>query len=155
MQERDLGFYESAFNTYLRKKGLRATRQRAQIVNYILSRPGHFTAEEIHTELARRKARVSRATVYRTLALLSDARLLSETVSTNAETRFELTLGNVHHDHLVCLSCGKVIEFRSPTIESHQQRVCSRYKFVPVEYRLQIAGYCSECARRSSGRGTK
>ena len=145
--------YRTAFNAYLKGKSLRSTRQRRNVIDYALSRRGHFTAEQLHNELARRNAGVSRATVYRTLALLVDAGLLREAMDSQGGVRYEPALG--HHDHLVCLSCGKVIEFHNPTIESLQRRVCSKHKFVPVEHRLQIAGYCRDCASKLDGGGRK
>lgn len=145
--------YQTAFKAHLKRKMLRSTRQRSKVTDYALSRRGHFTAEQLHGELARRRAGVSRATVYRTLALLVDAGLLREAMDSQGGVRFEPAFG--HHDHLVCVSCGKVIEFHNPTIESLQRRVCSRHEFAPVDHRLQIAGYCRDCARKLDRGGRK
>lgn len=133
------------FNEYLHHNGLRATQQRWQVFEYVVSREGHFTPEELYRELADRGAHVSRATMYRTLTHLLKAGLLREAVNVDGGIRFEAAYGHGHHDHLVCVSCGKMIEFRSPTIESLQRRVCSRYHFEPIEHTLQVIGYCNDC----------
>jgi len=137
------------FGNYLRRNGLRSTRQRVEVFEHVMSRKGHFTPEELHRELVNQGARVSRATVYRTLTHLLNAGLLREAVNVDGEARFEAAPGQSHHDHLVCISCGKVIEFSSLRIESLQHRICSRYRFKPVEHTLQVVGYCSSCARKS------
>ena len=134
------------FNDYLRRNGLRATRQRMEVVEHVLSRKGHFTPEELHRELLDQGAQVSRATVYRTLAHLLSAGVLREAVNIDGEVLFEAAPGQSHHDHLVCVSCGKVIEFSSPAIESLQRRICARHHFRPIEHTLQVTGYCSQCA---------
>ena len=153
-QLRGIPMNHRIFSEYLRRKGLRATHQRVEIFRHVASRKGHFTPEGLHRELTDRGVRVSRATVYRTLTHLLNARLLREAVNVDGEVRFEPARRQGHHDHLVCLSCGKVIEFASPGIESLQRKVCSRHHFDPIEHTLQIVGYCSEC-RESRKRGAK
>jgi Fur family transcriptional regulator, ferric uptake regulator len=58
-------------------------------------------------------------------------------------------LGRSHHDHLLCLKCGRVFEFRDDDIEKLQDKVCEKFHFKPVEHRLGIRGYCRDCLKKS------
>lgn len=93
------------------------------------------------------KPRVSKASVYRTLALLTDAKILRQVIYGEKHAHYEHTYDEVYHDHLICRRCGKVVEFASPEIQKLQKQVCRRHRFLPEVYRLQIHGLCSRCRR--------
>ena len=86
---------------YLRKKGLRRTKEREEIIDGILSLQGHFDSEELLIHLRERDVKTSLASVYRTLPLLMEAGLITEVIKTGKNTRYELTYGKQHHDHMI------------------------------------------------------
>jgi len=139
--------YEEIFRRFLAERRLNFTRERRAILACVFADDRHFEAKELVGTLRQRGARVSRATVYRTLALLVDSGLLDE-VSLGGEHRhYEHVLGHEHHDHLVCNSCGRIIEFTSPAIERLQEQICREHRFKASGHRLRIFGRCAECAR--------
>jgi len=139
------------FRAYLKRKGLKFTPEREAILETLLSLHGHFGVEELHEILRGRGEKISRATIYRTLPLLVESRLIQETLRCTGDTKYERIYGHEHHDHLVCIGCGKIIEFFDERIENLQEEVCRRYEFEPVEHRLGIRGYCRECREKRKG----
>jgi len=134
---------EDKFRSYLRSKGLKFTPQRSFILEGIFSFRGHFNVDQLYEKLRR----ISRATIYRTLSLLVKSGLIEETFRCQDKTSYEYIFGREHHDHLLCIKCGKIIEFREDKIEKLQEEVCKRYGFTPIEHRLGIKGYCEECSK--------
>src|SRR5512133_2477663 len=96
------------FEEFLAPRGLRLTGARRAIVEAIFQRGGHFEIEELIQTLRARGIRGSRATVYRTVPLLTEAGLIQQAVVTGETRSYERALGREHHDHLVCTVCGKV-----------------------------------------------
>jgi len=136
---------EEKFSVYLKKGGLKFTPERRAILEGVFSIHKHFDIEELFEKLRKRGGRLSRATIYRTLPLLVESGLIRETLHCQEAVSYEHTFGHEHHDHLLCVKCGKVIEFKEEKIEKLQKAVCKRYNFTPVEHRLGIRGYCKEC----------
>ena len=103
---------------YLRNKGLKSTQQREVIARTLLGSRRHLSAEELHEQIRRAHPEVGLATVYRTLKLLVEAGLTSERDFGDGITRYEAKTGSEHHDHLICISCGAIIEFENKKIEN-------------------------------------
>ena len=135
------------FRSYLRENGLSLTSARRAILEGIVSSRGHFDADELHDALKRRGESLSAATIYRTLPLFVQSGIIRETLRARGRSRYEHAWGQAHHDHLECLSCGAVIEFKDDALERLQDRVCRSHGFRPVEHRLGIRGYCASCDR--------
>jgi len=135
------------FGTYLERQGLKNTPERRAIVKEVVAIVEHFDPEVLQTRLRRKGTRVSRATIYRTLEHLINSGLVRKTsLDLEHKTSFyENTLVREHHEHMVCLGCGTVIEFTSPRIEALQDEVCRRHRFQPIRHTHQIMGYCSQC----------
>jgi Fur family ferric uptake transcriptional regulator len=93
---------------------------------------------------------VSRATIYRTLPLLDRCGLIQEVFRVGGRTQYEVK--SEHHDHMLCIRCGRVIEFAEQDIEELQRAVCTRHGFKAVEHRMSIRGICRQCQRRPKGR---
>lgn len=132
------------FEKILKEKGFKLTKQRLQIFKEIVSKRGHFEIEDFVQRLRSKGIKVSRATVYRTLTILKDMGFVKEVVKFGNKTYYE-TGTKDHHDHLICLNCGKFIEFHEDDIEKIQENICARYKFKPVYHRLEIYGICENC----------
>jgi Fur family ferric uptake transcriptional regulator len=139
---------KEAFREFLKDKGLRFTREREAIYNEVLKRRGHFDPEQLHMALRDKGGKVSRASIYRTLPLLLEAGVLEEVERTEKHAHYERTLGRDHHDHMLCLSCGKVIEFYSGEMEKLQEEICRREGFECVSHTLEARGYCRRCRKR-------
>src|SRR5437773_990787 len=133
---------------YLSSRRLKMTRERREILGQVLSLRGHFDADHLLVMLHRSGCNVSRATLYRTLAVLVEAGLVHRLEMARGQARYEPMVGRHHHDHMVCLSCGGIIEFESREIERLQEQVCRRKRFLMTGHTHQILGYCAACSQR-------
>lgn len=128
---------------YLDDHNLRHTRQRDAILEAFLDAKGHITPEEIHQRVRERHPHIGFTTVYRTMKLLCEAGLAHERRFEDGITRYEIQ--HEHHDHLVCLRCGKIIEFECEMIESAQNDIARRYGFRVLRHRHELYGHCRSC----------
>lgn len=139
---------ESARQTlarYISDRGLKSTRQRDLIVDTFLVQEGHLNVEELLERVRRADARVSAATVYRTMKLLSECGLAAPHHFDDGQTRYEAVLGRHHHDHLICKQCGKIIEFEDDRIEELQKAVAKAHGFLVTHHKLEMYGQCHAC----------
>ena len=139
---------ETRFRGYLRENGLPLTSAREAILGGILATEGHFDADELHDILKRSGRALSPATIYRALPLFVRSGILKETLPARGRARYEHAWGHEHHDHLECVSCGRVIEFKDDALEQLQTKVCRTHGFTPMEHRLSITGHCAQCRSR-------
>lgn len=138
---------EKTFLEFLASRGLKLTRQRLAVVNEIFSDAGHFEAEELVERLKGNRTRVSRATVYRTLDLLRECKLVEKLDFGTQRSYYEHVSPNEHHDHLICIRCGNVIEFHNEALETLQREICGNFGFQESYHSLRIFGHCSKCAQ--------
>ncbi|NOZ24582.1 MAG: transcriptional repressor [Nitrospirae bacterium] len=138
--------YEAVFRDFLQEKGLKLTRERKVILEEVFRHDDHFDIDEFYLKIKQKGLKVSRASIYRTLPLLLECGLVDEVKTTERQAFYEHIHGRRHHDHLVCLSCGKVIEFYSPAIERLQEEICRRRRFKSLRHVLEIQGHCKDCA---------
>jgi Fur family transcriptional regulator, ferric uptake regulator len=124
------------------------TSERRWVLQGILSRQGHFHAEELLTYLHRRQMPVSRATLYRTLDHLMASGLVKRHRFGGDHALFEPSFGRHHHDHLVCDRCGEVLEFVNEDIERLQDQVCALHGFSATNHVMQIFGVCARCHKK-------
>ena len=137
------------FEEHLRSKKLKYTAQRDRIFERIFETHQHFTADTLHAWLKEEVgAAVSRATVYRTLRLLEEGGFIESLDTGQGELVYEHILGHTHHDHLVCVDCGKIEEFRNDQIERLQDEVAESRGFTLVHHTLRLEGYCRSCSRQ-------
>jgi Fur family transcriptional regulator, ferric uptake regulator len=139
---------EARLRDYLRSRHLRMTPERRWVLQGILSRQGHFHAEELLTFLHRRQMPVSRATLYRTLDHLMASGLVKRHRFGGDHALFEPSFGRHHHDHMVCDRCGEVLEFVNEDIERLQDQVCARHGFSATNHVMQIFGVCARCQKK-------
>lgn len=133
------------FRRFLESRGLRLTRDRRLIVGEIFLRHEHFTIDDLFVALHLKGERLSKTTLYRNMPLLIESGLVRRVPDESQSGRYEHILGHPHHDHLICLACGREIEFSSDRIEQTQDEICRQFSFEPVRHRLGIWGYCREC----------
>jgi len=137
-----------AFRQYLKTQGLRFTRDRRTIVEQILSTPGHFSIDDLFVELRLKGERISKTTLYRNLPLLIESGLVRRVPGESPSGRFEHVVGRRSHDHLICLGCGREIEFSNDRVEEALGTICRLFDFQPVRHRLGIWGYCRDCRKK-------
>jgi Fur family transcriptional regulator, ferric uptake regulator len=138
---------QSIFRKFLEERGWRLTKQRDAILQKAFSCEGHFDPESLYMEMRGKGMKASRASVYRTLNLLCECGLVEKVSKTEQGTIYEHTLGH-HHDHMVCIGCGKIIEFYSENLEKLQDEICRERDFEGKSHVLEIRGYCGHCQRR-------
>ena len=136
---------EQLFRSYLISKSLRFTPERRKILKEVMGIHGHFEVEDIFTRLRRKKANISRASIYRTMPLLLDSGIVRKTPCELMAARYEHILGHEHHDHMVCISCGRIIEFKKDKIEKLQEDAAKEHAFKILGHRLIISGLCKGC----------
>ena len=136
------------FSRYLREQGLPITHQRQAVAQTVFSSTGHLSVEDIERRLREDRERIGKATIYRTLDLWVKSTLVAEHDFGEGFKRYEHRLSRQPvHEHLICLECGQVTEFRSVEVEQVESRVASEYGFEPARHRLEIFGLCSDCRR--------
>jgi len=123
---------------------MRNTTQRALIIEIIRQGKGHLDADEIHRRAKRKQPRLSLSTVYRNLHNLKVMGLIEELHFDEEHHHYELKLPTEHH-HLVCLGCGKIIEFQYPFTSLVKEEVPEVKSFNITDSKVQITGYCSDC----------
>jgi Fur family ferric uptake transcriptional regulator len=138
-------------NQDLRKAGLKVTVPRVKILEILVNAPArHLSAEDIYKRLLDSQEDVGLATVYRVLTQFEAAGLVSRHHFETGTAVFELNRGE-HHDHVVCLDCGKVEEFSDPAIEERQSSAAARLGFSVADHSLILYGRClrSDCSGKS------
>lgn len=146
------------FMVFLAHKRLRITSQRQAIVDTVFGTDQHFTAEQLLAWSRRRDKSVSRATVYRTLPLLTESGLVRE-MDFGKDYKFYDPNYAEHpnHNHIICNDCEKIVEFESDKIEKLENQISRRLGFSIKAQRLQITGSCDElkklgaCKKRGGG----
>ena len=140
---------QKAFERFLRTRSLKLTAQRRRIFERAFSTHEHFSAEKLYGWMrAEDGAAVSRATVYRTLGLLVEGGFLESLDTGQGELLYEHVLGHRHHDHLVCIDCGKIEEFSDERIEEFQREAALRKGFQLHYHNLRLFGTCAACTRK-------
>lgn len=137
----------------LKSTGLKATLPRLKILEvFQRSRRRHMSAEDVYRALLEERAEVALATVYRVLAHFEQVSILSRSHFEGGTAVFELNEGQ-HHDHLVCLDCGRVEEFYDAEIERRQQTVAQAKGFAIADHALSLYAHCTTepCPNRPAG----
>jgi len=128
----------------LKDKGIRLTAQRRLVVRRAVSHL-HFTAEELVVDVRAIDPSVARGTVYRVLTLLHEAGVLEKHDFWHGPPYYEVTFGKAHHDHLMCVQCGEIIEFQEPRVETLQDAIIKRYGYQLLSHTHKLYGLCERC----------
>ncbi|MBI1871027.1 MAG: transcriptional repressor [Chlamydiae bacterium] len=129
----------------LKESGLKPTQARLLIFKEVLKMPHHFNADDLALRVRSQNERVSRATVYRALPILVEFGILREVVFSEKHHNYECMLGRKHHEHLICLKCGTIIEFSDERMEIPLDEACEKYHFKAVAHKTEVTGYCRKC----------
>jgi Fur family transcriptional regulator, ferric uptake regulator len=139
---------EDILTEYLKKRDLKLTGQRKVILDTFLSTEEHVTAEELYDKLKKANPGIGLTTVYRTLKLFCDCGLAKELQFGDGIARYEHLFGHEHHDHLVCVKCGKFTEVMDSEIEKLQQKLARKNNFTLLSHRMELYGVCEECSKK-------
>lgn len=153
MTERAVAFDVDAkikrMQEFISGKRLKNTKQRDLIAAIALRADGHIGVEEIFRVARKKDPKVGFSTVYRTMKLLKECGLVIERHFGDGVTRYEPVREGEHHDHLICTSCGDIVEFEDEAIEERQEAVAIRYGFVVQSHKHEIYGLCPKCAAKA------
>ena len=135
---------EEIFRDFLKAEKNRITPERFEVLEAALEYDGHFNADDLYILMKNSNSRVSRATVYKTLELLAQCDLLSKRNFGDNITRFESSFKRQVHDHLICVDCGKIIEFADPRIKQLPEQISEELGFNFETYSFNIFGRCKD-----------
>ncbi len=134
---------------FITSNGLKNSRQRELIAETFFASDGHLSVDELLERVRVEDPKVGQATVYRTMKLLAKCGLAEVRQFGDGHSRYEhIAVGDhEHHDHLICTSCGLIVEFVNPEIEQLQERVAAAHGFVVIHHKMELYGTCTECQR--------
>lgn len=138
----------------LNNVGLKATGPRLKVLQVFHEHEQrHLSAEDVYRRIAQDQGDVGLATIYRVLGQLTDVGILERSVfdAESGKAVYELHRGK-HHDHLICLECGRVDEFVDDVIEKRQRAVAESNGYALAQHQLALYGYCSGCRKRGKSR---
>ncbi len=135
------------FNQFLRQKGLRRTKQRDELVEVFLRTEKHLSTQDLFDIVRKKDKDVGYATVARTLKLLAESGLCRVVDFGDGVQRFEHKYGHGHHDHLICLKCGKFVEIYSKKLEKIQDEVVTKHGYIQEYHKLHVFGLCPRCGK--------
>lgn len=132
------------FIDHLKSHSHRITNERFLILDAAMDMNTHFDADELYFTMKSNYINVSRATVYKTLDLMSECDLLTKHHFKGDRTRYETKYGRKQHYHIICVSCNKIVEFEAPRIEQLQDKVCKENNLKSIDHTLQVFATCQE-----------
>jgi len=138
----------------LKGRGVRLTSERQLVIRRAVAYL-HFTSEELVKDVQRIDPSVARGTVYRTLSLLHEVGIVEKHDFRYGPPNYEVTFAKAHHDHLMCVQCGEIIEFQEPRVETLQHAVVKRYGYQLLSHTHKLYGLCRTCQRIGAKRATK
>ncbi len=148
----DLELLKQQFTDFLKVKMYRNTQERYRVLERIAVLDRHFSADELYMHMNNLGDKVSRATIYSTLDLLTRCTILVKHRFQGDSATYELASRMPHHDHLICRDCGHITEFNAVEIEEMQQKIAKSFGFRSEEHSLQIFARCAnpaECAHNA------
>jgi Fur family ferric uptake transcriptional regulator len=149
----EMQWFWDQLEAYLDAKQLKQTKQRRLIAETLVSMGRHVDAESLYARASQTPGlqSVGLATIYRTLNLLEQADVVEQQKFADGRSLFELKYPGDHHDHLICLDCGRIFEFNNPQIEKIQEQVAEKFGMILEHHRLDMYGRCVR--KGSDGKG--
>lgn len=138
---------QEIFLRHIQKAGLKRTAQRDLILEVFLRTEEHLSSEDLYNLVKKEDSAIGQTTVYRTLKLLTEAGLAREVRFGDGRTHYEHNYKHEHHDHIICVDCGKIIEFFSQQLETLQDDIVAKHGFEMTSHSLRIWGYCKDCSK--------
>ena len=142
----------TTMRNYMAQHGMKNSRQRETIAEVFFEAARHMSVDDILEAARQVDSRVSQATVYRTMKLLTECGLAEARHFNDGQALYEVgdILGH-HHDHLICIDCGKIVEFVDERIEELQTEIATKYGFELTQHRMELYGRCGDPQCRERG----
>ena len=134
--------------TYMERHGLRSTAQRRLVTEVFFRSEDHLSIEDLLSIVRKDDPKVGYATVYRTLKLLKESGLAYERNFGDGVSRYEVAHEDEHHDHLICVECGLIVEFEDEAIETLQESLATSHGFVLRSHTHELYGVCADCQKK-------
>jgi len=134
----------SIFRRFLKRQGLKFTTERAKILDAVLAKEGVFEADQLLREMQDAGHRVSKATIYRTLKHLLEAKIISEVLIDSRQAHYQLSFGREPKGHLVCVETNQIVEFPTPQLGELVEKLCAEHGYDPLSYRFVVYGTSPE-----------
>ncbi len=146
------------FRRFLKERGYSYTPQRRIVIEQMLRNGTHFDVDDLIDDFRKKKLRVSRATVYRTIGHLEEGGFIRRVDLDQSHAHYEVETGVTHHEHLVCRSCGSIIEVDDQELEEKIEKIALRHGFQITRHQLKAFGLCRKChseTRKQKKSGSK
>jgi len=139
------------FKQLIKKNSLKFTKQRELVLKILYDNDGHFTPEDIYNLIKSNypDITIGIATIYRTLTLLEESNMVNSLSFGSKGKKYELGLKD-HHDHLICIECGRLIEFQDDIIEKRQEEISKKFDFKMTDHTMNITGICKDCRKKQN-----
>jgi len=141
---------KAKFEEFVVRRRLRRTEQRQQVLDVFLATEKHLTVQQLYDLVRKKHKRIGYATVARTVKLMCESGVCRQVDFGDGFMRFEHRFGHEHHDHIICLKCGRFQEIYSPKLEKIQDELMKKYGYVQQTHKLDIFGLCPKCAKKNS-----
>ena len=134
----------STLRNYIADQGLKNSKQREVVADAFFESGEHMKVDELLGIAREVDPKISQATVYRTMKLLVDCGLAEARHFNDGQARYEPSdAKGEHHDHIICVKCGKILEFVDPRIENLQDQVAEQFGFTITDHKMELYGYCN------------
>lgn len=141
----ELGHLNTKFEKFLKKRNLKLTRTRLEILKLINDTDSHFNIDELHFQIQKRQNKVSRASLYRNINYFVEAGIIKKSLRCLDKDHYEKISECPNHIHLLCLKCGIIIEEPSDTFQSLLKRISKKHNFQLDDYTIGLKGLCIKC----------
>jgi len=136
------------FESYLKSRGLDLTPNMQMVLDIVFREHRHFTLDELQEET---RGRLKKEEVHDALHEMINAGLIRSVVLDDGRVQYEHVYGHAHHDHLICVECGTIVEFQDEKIEQLQRSIAEAHGFSMLGHALQIKGLCEKCRGKEPG----
>jgi len=145
---------QTILRDYITKHGLKSSRQREVIAGVFFTSGGHLRVDELLDRVREVDGRIGQATVYRTMKLLTKCGLAAPRHFGDGHTRYEAVAPDEgeHHDHLICTTCNRIVEFMDERIEKLQEQAAAAHGFRVTHHKMELYGECEDCQKKAADR---
>ena len=143
----ELDAANKVFKKYVKSKSLKWTSQREAILRTFLSTEEHVSVDDMIRMLQKRNRSFGQATVYRNMKLLAECGIAEPKHFEDGRVRYDQSYGHDHHEHLICVSCRKIVEFKNQELEDMKVQIAKDHGFEMLYHHLEIFGTCPDCQK--------
>jgi Fur family transcriptional regulator, ferric uptake regulator len=129
-------------------KGLRNTEQRYKVLEIFLKNEEHLSIDELYDHVRKKYPKISHSTVFRSMKVIQAAGLAARIRTDKGITKYEHLYKHDQHGHMICSTCGKILEFDNSKIKELQKAIARKEKFQPQNYPVKIYGLCRTCQQK-------